>query len=153
VKIPFFANSPYGFAERRGIEWVRDAERRGNPRELVWLWAAPNIGFVGVVFGMYLVTMGLGWVKASLAAVVAVTFVVVIVCTTVVGMLGLRVIFAVQRALAIGFALLTMAFLRRSRSRILSTWQCTALVAEREAAVRAEASRGRCRSAVEFGLE
>jgi NCS1 family nucleobase:cation symporter-1 len=56
--------------EHKGLEWVADDERRGNPRVLFWPWAAPNINVIIVTFGMYVAVLGLGWLSATVAAAV-----------------------------------------------------------------------------------
>ncbi|MFE3961063.1 purine-cytosine permease family protein [Nocardia sp. NPDC059091] len=56
--------------ERRGLEWVADADRRGTPRGLFWPWAAPNINVIIVAFGMYAAAFGVGWLSATIAAAI-----------------------------------------------------------------------------------
>lgn len=44
-----------GSLEQRGIEPVPEAERRGNPLELFWVWSAANISVLGLPLGVSLV--------------------------------------------------------------------------------------------------
>lgn len=56
--------------ETRGIEPIPDAERRGGPLGLFWLWFASAIGILGVTYGFILVTfMGLNFVQVLVAVV------------------------------------------------------------------------------------
>ncbi|WP_159849943.1 purine-cytosine permease family protein [Nocardia sp. CY41] len=56
--------------ERKGAEWVADAERRGKPRALFWPWAGTSCNVVLVSFGPYVTALGLDWHLAALAAAV-----------------------------------------------------------------------------------
>ncbi|RJQ77795.1 hypothetical protein D5S17_15400 [Pseudonocardiaceae bacterium YIM PH 21723] len=52
--------------ERKGIDWVREDERRGTPRSLFWPWAAANISFIPVAYGVFVVGLKLsGWQAAA----------------------------------------------------------------------------------------
>lgn len=56
--------------ETRGIEPIPDEERHGRPAEQFWVWAAANIGLLGIVYGVIVVSFGLDLPQALLAAVV-----------------------------------------------------------------------------------
>jgi purine-cytosine permease-like protein len=56
--------------ETRGIEPIPDAERHGRPAEQFWVWCAANIGLLGIVYGVIVVSFGLNLPQALLAAVV-----------------------------------------------------------------------------------
>ncbi len=56
--------------EARGIEPVPEAERHGRPSEQFWVWAAANIGLLGIVYGVIVVSFGLNVWQALLAALV-----------------------------------------------------------------------------------
>ncbi|WP_217133645.1 purine-cytosine permease family protein [Leucobacter chinensis] len=45
--------------ETRGIELVEGEARHGRPRDLFWVWAAPNVGVLNLTIGASLVLMGL----------------------------------------------------------------------------------------------
>jgi NCS1 family nucleobase:cation symporter-1 len=51
--------------ETRGIELVGVGERRGHPRELFWVWAAPNISVLNFTFGATLILLGLSLGQAA----------------------------------------------------------------------------------------
>lgn len=55
--------------ETHGIDVIPDRDRHGNPRELFWIWAAANIGILGVTYGAYLIVFyGLNFWQGVLAA-------------------------------------------------------------------------------------
>lgn len=56
--------------ERTGIEPVSDADRHGRPSEQFWVWAGANIGLLGIVYGVIVVSFGLSVWQSLLAAVV-----------------------------------------------------------------------------------
>ena len=45
--------------EQHGINLIPEAERRGNPRELFWVWAAANVIITYVIVGGILASLGL----------------------------------------------------------------------------------------------
>lgn len=55
--------------EAHGIDVIPDAERRGRPRELFAVWAAPNVTYLGLVVGGALILMGLS-IGQALAVIV-----------------------------------------------------------------------------------
>jgi NCS1 family nucleobase:cation symporter-1 len=56
--------------EPGGIEPVADADRHGEPRQLAWTWASPNLEFATVFVGVLAVAaFGLSFTQAALAAV------------------------------------------------------------------------------------
>ncbi|WP_051732201.1 purine-cytosine permease family protein [Kitasatospora phosalacinea] len=59
-----------GRIEAHGIDHIPDSERRGRPRELFAVWAAPNVSYLNLVVGGTLVLTGLDLWQA-LAVVVA----------------------------------------------------------------------------------
>ncbi|WP_018684155.1 purine-cytosine permease family protein [Actinokineospora enzanensis] len=48
-----------GHVEAHGIDVIGDDERRGRARDLVGVWAAPNVSYLALVVGGALVVMGL----------------------------------------------------------------------------------------------
>lgn len=55
--------------ETHGIDVIPDSDRHGNPRELFWIWAAANIGILGVTYGAFLIVFyGLNFWQGVLAA-------------------------------------------------------------------------------------
>ncbi|MEA2346788.1 MAG: hypothetical protein QOG62_575 [Thermoleophilaceae bacterium] len=50
-----------GEIERRGTEFIPEAERHGTPSELVWVWFSAAFGFAVIVIGSLPITFGLGW--------------------------------------------------------------------------------------------
>lgn len=65
--------------EQTGIESVADADRHGRPSDLFWPWAAANLSFFGIAYGVYIVGLGLGLWQAIVAGIVgaAVSFLLV----------------------------------------------------------------------------
>jgi nucleobase:cation symporter-1, NCS1 family len=55
--------------ETRGIEPIPEDERYGRPAEQFWVWCAANIGLLGIVYGVIVVSFGLNVWQALLAAV------------------------------------------------------------------------------------
>lgn len=49
-------------------ELVRDSERIGEPMELFWSWFSLNIGIMGLVYGGTIVSFGLSFIQALVAA-------------------------------------------------------------------------------------
>jgi NCS1 nucleoside transporter family len=56
--------------ETRGIEPIPDEERHGRPSGQFWVWCAANIGLLGIVYGVILVSFGLNVPQALLATLV-----------------------------------------------------------------------------------
>ncbi|MBC3192279.1 cytosine permease [Pseudonocardia sp. C8] len=56
--------------ERRGIDLVPDTERYGRPRDLMFLWAGTTMTVFTVVYGAFVVALGLSLGQAVLAIVV-----------------------------------------------------------------------------------
>lgn len=56
--------------EQNGINVIAEAERRGNPRDLFWPWAAANISLFGLSYGSFLLGFGVGFWQALLAGTV-----------------------------------------------------------------------------------
>jgi NCS1 family nucleobase:cation symporter-1 len=52
-------NNEVWSVEQHGINLIPEAERRGNPRELFWVWAAANIIITYVIVGGVLASLGL----------------------------------------------------------------------------------------------
>ncbi|MDT7637091.1 MAG: nucleobase:cation symporter, family [Pseudonocardiales bacterium] len=55
--------------ERRGIEHIPDAERRGTPRQLGMMWTGVVLNVGPLVYGALLVSFGLNWWQCLLAIV------------------------------------------------------------------------------------
>ncbi|AQA02736.1 permease, nucleobase cation symporter-1 family (NCS1) [Mycobacterium sp. MS1601] len=55
--------------ERRGVEFIPEAERHGKPWQLGAMWSGLVLNVLTVVYGSLLVTMGLNWWQALLAIV------------------------------------------------------------------------------------
>jgi purine-cytosine permease-like protein len=55
--------------ERRGIEHIPDAERRGTPRQLGMMWSGVVLNVGPLVYGALLVSFGLNWWQCLLAIV------------------------------------------------------------------------------------
>ncbi|AOV97004.1 allantoin permease [Edwardsiella hoshinae] len=65
------ANSAWQ-VEEIGIDRVPEAACRSTPSELFWVWSAANIGILGVVYGAIIVSFGLSFIQAILAALLGV---------------------------------------------------------------------------------
>jgi len=55
--------------ETRGIELIGDAERHGRPRDLFFVWAAPNVSVLNFTVGATLIVLGLELWQALLVIV------------------------------------------------------------------------------------
>jgi len=63
--------APQGWeVEQTGIEHVPDSARRGSPRDMFWPWAAANLSFFGIAYGVYIVGFGLNLWQSLVAALV-----------------------------------------------------------------------------------
>ncbi len=56
--------------ETHGIDYIPETERHGRARDLLAVWAAPNVNFLAVVIGVTLVLLGLDLWQALLAIVI-----------------------------------------------------------------------------------
>jgi purine-cytosine permease-like protein len=56
--------------EARGIEYIPVTERRGRPRDLMWMWAGALFNVEYVVYGALVVSFGLAFWQAALVIVV-----------------------------------------------------------------------------------
>jgi NCS1 family nucleobase:cation symporter-1 len=56
--------------ETRGIEAIPQAERKGGPPDVAWLWVAAFANFVSLITGALLVTFGLGVGEAVVAVAI-----------------------------------------------------------------------------------
>ncbi|MFK4730548.1 cytosine permease [Agromyces mediolanus] len=56
--------------ETRGIELVAPSERRGRPRDLFWVWAAPNVSVLNFTIGATMILLGLELWQAIVVIVV-----------------------------------------------------------------------------------
>lgn len=74
--------------ESTGIDLVPDAERVAKPLELFWIWSAANIGILGVVYGAIIVSFGLSFTQAILAALAGVASFALVGYTSFAGKLG-----------------------------------------------------------------
>jgi len=59
-----------GRVEQRGIDYIPDAERDGDPRSLVWVFIGAQMSFTVIVFGWLPIVFGLGWWSSVTAIVV-----------------------------------------------------------------------------------
>ena len=57
--------------EQKGIDWVSDAERHGQPSNLFWPLLAANLSFFPISMGVFIVDLGLNWWQAAVAVIVA----------------------------------------------------------------------------------
>jgi NCS1 nucleoside transporter family len=64
--------------EQHGIDPIPDDERKGNARELFWVWLGGNVSITYVIIGAVLVGLGLGF-WAALGAIVLGNFFYVVV--------------------------------------------------------------------------
>src|SRR5579875_1015247 len=55
--------------ERRGIDYIPAAERRGRPSDLFWMWAGALFNVEYVVYGALIVSFGLSFWQAALVLV------------------------------------------------------------------------------------
>ena len=55
--------------ETRGIELVSSSDRHGRPRDLFWVWAAPNVSVLNFTIGATLILLGLELWQAILVIV------------------------------------------------------------------------------------
>jgi nucleobase:cation symporter-1, NCS1 family len=65
------AHVPRGI-EANGINTIREAERKGRPRDLFLPWFASNVGVFGISYGAYILFFGLSLWQALLAGVLGV---------------------------------------------------------------------------------
>jgi NCS1 family nucleobase:cation symporter-1 len=63
------ADRPWA-VETAGIQAVDDSDRHGTAFELLWVWAAANIGIGAIIYGATLTTLGLNLWQGTVAAVV-----------------------------------------------------------------------------------
>ena len=56
--------------ERRGIEYIRVAERRGRPIDLFWMWAGALFNVEYVVYGALIVSFGLSLWQAAVVILI-----------------------------------------------------------------------------------
>ena len=56
--------------EARGIEYIPLAERRGRPRDLMWMWAGALFNVEYIVYGALIVSFGLAFWQAALVVVI-----------------------------------------------------------------------------------
>lgn len=49
----------FGHVEARGIDYIQDAERHGEARELFLVWMAPNIIYLDIILGGAMIKLGL----------------------------------------------------------------------------------------------
>jgi purine-cytosine permease-like protein len=56
--------------ERRGIDLIPEADRRGRPTDLLWMWAGALFNVEYVVYGALIVSFGLSFWQAALVIVV-----------------------------------------------------------------------------------
>jgi purine-cytosine permease-like protein len=56
--------------EARGIEYIPVTERRGRPRDLMWMWAGALFNVEYVVYGALIISFGLAFWQAALVIVI-----------------------------------------------------------------------------------
>ncbi|HKT56089.1 MAG TPA: cytosine permease [Microbacterium sp.] len=59
-----------GQPETRGIELIAEADRHGRPRDLFFVWAAPNVSVLNFTIGATMITLGLTLWQAVLVILV-----------------------------------------------------------------------------------
>lgn len=64
-------NSELLAVEKHGIDIVSPSERRGKPRDLFWMWLGANLNVFYVVNGAVVISIGLSFVQAIVAIVLA----------------------------------------------------------------------------------
>lgn len=84
--------------ENTGIDIVPAAERTGKPLELFWIWCAANIGILGIVYGAIIVSFGLSFFQALLAAIVGVASFALVGYTSFAGQTGRTATLTLSRA-------------------------------------------------------
>src|SRR5699024_11382901 len=58
-----------GHIERRGIDLVPESARYGKPRDLMFLWAGTTTTVFTVVYGAFVVALGLSFVQSVVVIV------------------------------------------------------------------------------------
>jgi NCS1 family nucleobase:cation symporter-1 len=58
--------------EANGINVIDESERRGSPAQLVWPWAASNISILGIAWGAYVLSFGVGFWQGVVAGLIGV---------------------------------------------------------------------------------
>jgi NCS1 family nucleobase:cation symporter-1 len=58
--------------EANGINVIRDAERKGNPRDLFWPWFAANVSVLGISYGAFALGFGISFWQALGAGIVGI---------------------------------------------------------------------------------
>ena len=64
----------FGHVETRGIDFIPEHERRGQPRELFTVWAASNVNYLSIVVGGALTRIGLSAWQALTVLALGCTF-------------------------------------------------------------------------------
>src|SRR5947209_3911378 len=64
--------------EQHGIDHIPDADRRGRPFDLFWIWFGANVIFTYVIDGALIVGFGLGFWAALAVALVGNVFYVLV---------------------------------------------------------------------------
>ena len=60
--------------EENGINVIPESERKGEPRDLFWPWAAANISVFGISYAAFILYFGVSFWQAVLAAVIGIVF-------------------------------------------------------------------------------
>lgn len=58
--------------ETNGINTIGEEERKGQPRDLFWPWAAANVSVFGIAYGSYLLYFGVSLTQAIVVGVVGI---------------------------------------------------------------------------------
>lgn len=58
--------------ELNGINVIAEDERRGEPRDLFWPWAAANVSVLAISYGSFILGFGISFWQATVAAVLGV---------------------------------------------------------------------------------
>jgi NCS1 family nucleobase:cation symporter-1 len=57
--------------EMHGTDVIKEADRKGKPSDLFWVWAAATVSVLGVSYGAFTLGFGLDWTQAVLSTVFA----------------------------------------------------------------------------------
>ena len=58
--------------EQNGINVIDESERRGEPHDLFWPWAAANVSVLAISYGSFILGFGISFWQATVAAVLGV---------------------------------------------------------------------------------
>lgn len=85
-------------AEQHGIDIIPDADRRGKPADLLWMWAGGLINVETVAFGALVAALGLDFTQAAVVIVIANLSWVAAAATSLAGNAAGTTAFTISRA-------------------------------------------------------